>query len=281
MNGTITIFDPQTGEAKAYKRYSARLPEFNAQYGPGTGYRVESILRPLTDLQPLRMAAIQAAVERGTTPEDAGLGRLSGIWVCRHTLIDSEGHVVCDARAAGQVREFKDIEVLETASHQRLMARVGFGGELFDDDENRDIKGAGAQRSAPSEADANAAKSNGQAATPVEPEDPPAQAARPRTARKPRKPLKVAKATEAAPEEPAAVPETPAAPEAPAQDASPAPAKDANGAQDARGAPPAMLRQLAQLAARVGEEPPRVATFADAKAALKRLNEQANGAAAS
>ena len=281
MNGTITIFDPQTGEAKAYKRYSARLPEFNAKYGPGTGYRVESILRPLTDLQPLRMAAVQAAVERGNTPEDAGLGRLSGIWVCRHTLIDSEGHVVCDARAAGQVREFKDIEVLETASHQRLMARVGFGGELFDDDENRDIEAAGVQRSAPSDADANAAKSNGRAVTPAEPEDRPARAAKPRPARKPRKPRKTSRAAEPAPEAPEAAPETTAAAEAPAQDASPAPAKDANGAQDARDAPPAMLRQLAQLAERVGETTPKVTTFADAKAELKRLNKQASGAAAS
>ena len=47
-----------------------------------------------------------------------------------------------------------------------------------------------------------------------------------------------------------------------------------------RAAPPAMIRQLTQLAERVGEEPPEVTTFAEAKAQLKRLSGIANGASA-
>ena len=41
-----------------------------------------------------------------------------------------------------------------------------------------------------------------------------------------------------------------------------------------------MIRQLTQLAERVGEEPPEVATFAEAKAQLKRLSGIANGVSA-
>ena len=148
MNSTIEFFDEHTGEAKTYRRYSARLPEFNEKFGPGSGYRVESSICSVTDLQPARMQAISEAVVHGRKPEEFGLGKLSALMVCTHRLFDSEGRVVCDARAAAMVHEFKDLEVLETASHQRLMAKVGFGGDLFDDDEDREIAAVASARGA-------------------------------------------------------------------------------------------------------------------------------------
>src|SRR5690606_2294724 len=41
---------------------------------------------------------------------------------------------------AQKVLDLKDFEALETAANQRLLASLGFGGELFDDDEDRDLE---------------------------------------------------------------------------------------------------------------------------------------------
>ena len=261
MNSTIELFDGHTGEAKTYRRYSARLPEFNKQFGPGTGYRVESSICSVTDLQPARMEAIREAVVHGLKPEEFGLGKLSAMMVCTHRLFDSEGRVVCDARAAAMVHEFKDLEVLETASHQRLMARVGFGGDIFDDDEDRDIAAvASARGAAPWTASADRqpapqpAESPGAAKRPHQPAEQPRQA-------------KPAAAPEKAAETPAAGGQT---------RPDPGPARPPG----TRAVPPATQRQLAQLAARAGEEPPEVSSFAEAKAELKRLSGLVNGAAA-
>ena len=262
MNSTIEFFDGHTGEAKTYRRYSARLPEFNKKFGPGTGYRVKSSICSVTDLQPARMEAIREAVVHGRKPEEFGLGKLSALMVCTHRLLDSEGRVVCDARAAALVHEFKDLEVLETASHQRLLARVGFGGDIFDDDEDREIAAVASARGA---ARQTASADRQPAPQPAER----SRAARPR--RKPAEKPRQAKAA-AAPEKAA---ETPAAGGQTKPDPGP------GRSPDTRAVPPATLRQLAQLAARAGEQLPEVSSFAEAKAELRRLSGLVNGAAAS
>ncbi len=267
MNATIDFVDPHTGDTKTYKRYSARLPEFNAKFGPGTGYRVESAIQALTEFQPRRMAAITEAVRAGQKPDDFGLGKLGGLMVCTHRLIDSEGRVVCDARAAAAVQQYKDLEVLETASHQRLMAKVGFGGDIFDDDEDRDIQ---AVADACDAAPAKAEQAEGQAQSRPEPKAKPAEPAKPRKRRKP------AAAAETAHEATRTTPEAQAGPaNGPAEAAS-----RPDGSEADRPAPAAMIRQLEQLANRVGEDPPEVASFAEAKAQLKRLSVKAYGAVA-
>ena len=136
---TITFCDEATGEIHEYVRYSARLDDFNKKYGPETGHRVVSTIGGLLDLQPSRMAAVREAAGNGLRPQDCGLGKLSNMMVCTHRLLNADGDVVCDAHAAMAVTGHKDLECLATASHQRLMAKVGFGGEIFDEDENRDI----------------------------------------------------------------------------------------------------------------------------------------------
>ena len=268
MNGTIQFVDDHSGEVKTYRRYSARLPEFNEKFGPGTGYRVESTVCALSDLQTARMAAMTEAVSQKLKPEEFGLGALSTMMVCTHRLLDSEGHVVCDARAAAHVQAYKDLELLETASHQRLMAKVGFGGEIFDEDEDRDIAAVAEQREAASPSAQPApspGQANGKAKRSPAPKAEPVPSAAPQPA--PEAAAVTAEATQAQP----AAPE----PSQAAPDRSPAQPRGE------RAAPPAMIRQLAQLAARVGETPPEVASFAEAKAELKRLSTLASAAGAS
>lgn len=269
MNATIDFVDPETGDTKTYKRYSARLPEFNAKFGPGTGYRVESAIEALTEFQPRRMAAIAAAVRAGQKPDDFGLGKLGGMMVCTHRLIDSEGRVVCDARAAAAVQQYKDLEVLETASHQRLMAKVGFGGDIFDDDEDRDIRAVADARSAASaRAETQAGQAEGTKEPAPGPKAEPERSAKPARSARPAKPRRRRKAAAAVETASEASRTTPAAADRP----------DGPGADQP--APAAMIRQLEQLANRVGEDPPKAASFAEAKAQLKRLSAKANGATA-
>ena len=270
MNDTVEIFDEETGEAKTWKRYSARIPDFNEKYGPGTGYRVESSICALSELQPLRMKAITEAVANGFKPDEFGLGKLSGMMVMSHRLIDSDGNVVCDSHAAGHVGQFKDLECLETASHQRLMARLGFGGEIFDNDEDHDFETV--------EVEVRPTRTEAEPAAEATAESPPQAKAAPETPAEPAQAAKPARSRKKAPKA-GATPEV-----APVADPKVTPtAQPGNGTTKSgtpRAAPPAMIRQLTQLAERVGEEPPEVTTFAEAKAQLKRLSGIANGASA-
>lgn len=290
MNSTLEFFDPDTGEARTYRRYSARLPEFNGTFGPGTGYRVESEIRALADYQPARLTAITEAVKAGHKPEDVGLGKLGGMMVCTHRLIDSEGRVVSDARAAASVTQYKDLELLETASHQRLMAKVGFGGEIFDDDEDRDIAAVKAER----ESQATLANGAGEASATestepkAAPKAPPKAAPKDMPKDKPKTKPKARTRTESASK--AKQRKAPAADRSPAAHDAPTAATEASQTQPPangsapsahdKAAPPAMIRQLKQLAARAGEDPPQVTTFTEAKAQLKRLSKKASGATA-
>ena len=47
------------------------------------------------------------------------------------------------ATAAKLIQVYKDLEVLETAARQRLLAALGFGGEGLDADENLDQRDQG------------------------------------------------------------------------------------------------------------------------------------------
>ena len=46
--------------------------------------------------------------------------------------------VIATAHAAGLLAQCKDFEILETRAIQRLYGAIGFGGEIFDPDEDRD-----------------------------------------------------------------------------------------------------------------------------------------------
>lgn len=62
-----------------------------------------------------------------------------------------DGKTIANAHSSGIPGsvEHKELERLETASLQRLMARLGFGGDVFDDDESLDFKITKLSRSDP------------------------------------------------------------------------------------------------------------------------------------
>lgn len=136
----ISLLD-NDGQSTQYLRVSARIPQFLAEYGPQKGYRVLSEISDYQDVTENRMAFMLALIQNGQLPED----RIEEIlndkkFVFRSKLLDKEGNVIAEATAVKRVWREKDFETGETAAFQRLMARVGFGGELFDIDENNDIE---------------------------------------------------------------------------------------------------------------------------------------------
>lgn len=224
------------GAVVQYRPLSARLPAFLAVYGPERGYAVDTALQDSLSLKPGLMRLYETVLQAGGKPEEVGLPPLSvagQTLVCRATLRDPAGRVLATATAAKVIQSYKDLEVLETAARQRLLAALGFGGDVFDRDEDQDradqggvcrspvpsptvVPGANAVRTVPSGA-------------------------------------------------PASIPEAADDP-ASIQDPAEVPASD----RDAR-ALTALIRQIEQQARVRGIEPPVVTTRPEAQAALQRL----------
>lgn len=128
-----------------YTRFGARVPEFLQKY-PLQEFRVETSVTDLLSLQSGRLALLKEAVAAGKKPADVGLPGIENdvnTLVCTVTLLDSQNRVVRQARASAPILFAKDFEKLETAAHQRLLGLLGHGGEVFDEDENRDFEDAG------------------------------------------------------------------------------------------------------------------------------------------
>ena len=51
--------------------------------------------------------------------------------------------MIATATAAKRIQAYKDLEILETAARQRLLAAVGYGGDVLDEDEGRDQRDQG------------------------------------------------------------------------------------------------------------------------------------------
>ncbi len=129
------------GEVVRYRPLSARLPEFLAVYGPERGFSVDTELQDPLRLKPGLSKLYEIALQAGRKPEEVGLPPLSAAaqtLVCRATLRDPAGRVLATATAAKVIESYKDLEVLETAARQRLLAALGFGGEALDADESQD-----------------------------------------------------------------------------------------------------------------------------------------------
>ena len=151
MTKVIELYTPQ-GELTVYRKLSARLPEFLREYGPAQGYALETEIQDSLSLKPGLLKLYEVALQAGHKPEDLGLPSLvaAGLTqVCRATLRDATGRVVATATAAKLIQAYKDLEVLETAARQRLLAALGFGGEVFDEDEAHDQGDQGLRRVPP------------------------------------------------------------------------------------------------------------------------------------
>ena len=129
------------GEVVRYRPLSARLPEFLAVYGPERGFSVDTEIQDPLSLKPGLLKLYEIALQAGRKPEEVGLPPLNAAdqtLVCWATLRDPAGRVLATATAAKVIQSHKDLEVLETAARQRLLAALGFGGEALDADESQD-----------------------------------------------------------------------------------------------------------------------------------------------
>lgn len=146
MNDPIVTFCDDDEHEVSYKRYSARLPDFLKAYPPTSGYRVVVEQTDLLSLQKGRLSLLREAIIAGKKPSDVGLPGIErdvNILVCTSKLLDSQDKIVRSASASKHVIEYKDFEKLETAANQRLLASLGFGGDVFDEDEDADLRDQG------------------------------------------------------------------------------------------------------------------------------------------
>ena len=174
--------------------------------------------------------------------------------------------MVCNASALKPIREYKEWECAETAARQRLLAALGFGGDVLDADEAGDMGDQGLKTgstvtTAPP-APALTKPSKSPAPTVAKPPKPPAPAVT--TAPKPAAPA-------------ATVTTAPASPPAPPV-ASPAaatvaavPASTETALATGKTIPASVLRQLEHQAKLKGVPTPTVNSLEEAKAALQRL----------
>ena len=138
--GGIQLFSPQ-GEAFDYERVSARTPKFLAAYPP-ENYAVKIEATDALSVKPGLMRLYEKCIETGKTFNDYGLPAISiaNTLVFTAKLIDKEGNVLRQTSALYVIQGQKDFETGETAAYQRLLASLGFGGEVYDNDENGDFR---------------------------------------------------------------------------------------------------------------------------------------------
>lgn len=146
MSERIVSILNENGSETRYTRYSARLPLFLKEYSPKEGFRVVIERTDLLSQKKGLLSLLREAVVAGRKVSDLGLSGIErdiNTIVCVAKLLSPTGDVLRDAAAAMEVLERKDFEALETAADQRLLARCGFGGEIFDGEEDADILGRG------------------------------------------------------------------------------------------------------------------------------------------
>ena len=250
------------GEVVRYRPLSARLPEFLAVYGPERGFSVDTEIQDPLSLKPGLLKLYEIALQAGRKPEEVGLPPLNAAdqtLVCWATLRDPAGRVLATATAAKVIQSYKDLEVLETAARQRLLAALGFGGEALDADESQDQTDQGfVPRPRVPVAPAVQAEVRVPVMVPASIQDTAVPASSPDA--------EVAEIAEGVPlAVVAGMPPVASPPAAPAPVAAP-PASD----RDAR-ALTALIRQIEQQARVRGIEPPVVTTRPEAQAALQRL----------
>jgi hypothetical protein len=240
-NSKVIDLYTKEGDLVAYRPLSARLPAFLERFGPERDFAVRTEIADTLSLKPGLLRLYEAALQAGRKPEELGLPALAlagQTLVCRATLENGSGRVLATATAAKPIQAYKDLEVLETAARQRLLAALGFGGDALDEDESLD------------QAD------QGFVAPPPAPAIPEARPAPPPV-------LPTADA-------PSERETTPAVPDAASAGFGPVPEDPAAPAND-DAALALLRRQIDNLARMRGVEPPVVATREEARAALKRL----------
>ena len=167
----IDIFNSD-GTVSPYRLLSDRLPDFLGRYGPEQGYAIVIEAQDPLSLRPGLLRLYEAAIAAGHSPEAVGLPPPKDIsMVFQAKLLDREGRMVCNASALKPIREYKEWECAETAARQRLLAALGFGGDVLDADESQDMND---QRLKTRPAKDNPTGTTAVAAPPASPPVPPA-----------------------------------------------------------------------------------------------------------
>lgn len=141
MSSQVVQIADEYGETSLYKKVSARIPDFIKEYPPDDGWRIETNMTDMLSLQKGRLSLIREAIAVGKKPEEVGLPGLDdwNVMVCNCTLYNKAKEAVCNRSASMAINQNKDMERLETAAFQRLLGALGFGGEIFDDDDFSNI----------------------------------------------------------------------------------------------------------------------------------------------
>ncbi|MES1933249.1 hypothetical protein T35B1_11597 [Salinisphaera shabanensis T35B1] len=143
-NQTVLLGFNDEGEAIQYRKLSARLPEFLAAYPPSEGYQVRIDYLDPIEAKPGLNGLYQAAISGGHNPTDIGLPAIAGnTMIFRAQLLNPDDKIISSGSALVLIQDYKDWEKGETAARQRLLASLGFGGDVLDDDEDRDQRGQG------------------------------------------------------------------------------------------------------------------------------------------
>jgi len=138
----MTIKTIQTPEGdKLWRPVSERTAQFNKDYPSKSGYRVVFVRKDALSYQAGRLELYKAAINAGQSFEKVGLPPLNDVttMVVEATLYGQDDKPITSGTAAKQILEYKDWERLETAAFQRLLAKLGYHGEVLDADEDAEI----------------------------------------------------------------------------------------------------------------------------------------------
>lgn len=140
-------------DTKPYKLMSARIPEFLEKY-PKDQYQIEIRSESYMSTQSDLIRLYEVAISAGKTPLEMGLPALADTNMMKFhaSLIDMNGRVLETASSLRTMHVYKDWEIGESAARQRLLAALGFGGDVFDSDEQADMADQGLNTSSPAQA---------------------------------------------------------------------------------------------------------------------------------
>jgi len=126
---------------KSWVRVSERTKQFLLDYPPQDGYRVVISRKDSLSYQTGRLELYKTAISHGQSIDKIGLPPLSEslTMVAEATLYGKDDKPIRMGSAAKQILQYKDWEQLETAAFQRLLAQLGYHGEILDEDEKGDI----------------------------------------------------------------------------------------------------------------------------------------------
>jgi len=260
MTQTITLGFNEAGDPIEYRRLSARLPEFLAAYSPHEGYQIKMDYLDPIEAKPGLSELYKSAVAAGKKPEELGLPPVAGnTMIFRARLICPQGRELSSGSALVLIQAYKDWEKGETAARQRLLAAMGYGGDMLDVDEARDQLDQGFEPQT-----SNVAKDHPKAASKPKSESASAKALSETNKDKDSQESQKSSHSEAA---------TATSIDAPTPDhvAAKPKASDVAPGHKTDGIPDSVIRQIEHQAKLKNVTPAEVTTKAEAKAELKRL----------